>query len=714
MRFVDGRSLVSIVLAGLVLLGIAGGAAARGVSHPPRLGEEEPFQLFDANVRYTSDVSLPLTDYTPATVAPLLTGTWVSAARAVSRAAADGVSLLLVKVRLPISAGPQPVTFTLTSDLSGADPGSLWAIDDQGVEDASAQGGTIDGPPPPPRTTLTVPSFVFAGEGRFAFFLYRSPRNFDAAGTGQLASRTATVSTGGPSPLAVKVTIVRPLVVFVHGTFADNDTWASFPLWLSSANEVNGFQPPLGGLPFAADRISFNWIWNATGGVHDNAQTILAQLVRAIRAWRTATHTAGTQAEVITHSFGGFVARQVVQTQPDSSPLTPDGLGNFRSKENWGHGPIHKLITLAATHRGSASANASAFLNQHGASTGTTRGLACLAGEYIDQGAVRDQLVLSAALQALGQTRVPGHAVVGSGRALLDPTGFYAAEDKNAAELLDKSTGPYATAFTDPSCPYDALANYTFNLDKNVPPFTGSGSTCDVAPNYDQVVSAYSSQGLLPAGATTTPEDLETSSGLSLIGKLNHSALHDPAFGSPAIVSAVSDRLVFLLQQPTTSTFFGQFPAVASVAPTALEQQFSTFDPAWLEAGTSCPAPSYHAGCTASYTSIKVVPSQLTLEDSTPAPLFIYGLLNGHWVLAYAPTFVFATAPPINRNCPVTLTSSNPQVVNFDTNSVTGSSVPVAVGVGTTTIQVTVQGFTGTIPPVPVTVTGASISGTAR
>ena len=42
--------------------------------------------------------------------------------------------------------------------------------------------------------------------------------------------------------------------------------------------------------------------------------------------------------------------------------------------------------------------------------------------------------------------------------------------------------------------------------------------------------------------------------------------------------------------------------------------------------------------------SAKVIPTQLNLEDATPAPLFVYGLLNGQWVLAYSPTFAFASA----------------------------------------------------------------------
>ena len=127
---------------------------------------------------------------------------------------------------------------------------------------------------------------------------------------------------------------------------------------------------------------------------------------------------------------------------------------------------------------------------------------------------------------------------------------------------VDTPSGPYASAFTKAAvCPYDALANYTFNLNPDVPPLTG-GSQCTI-PDYDLTVSAYSSQGLLPITATTTTVDLEDISGLELIGRLNHTALHDPSAGSPEIVAAVSSRVLFLLQQPTTNPLFSHFPAVA-------------------------------------------------------------------------------------------------------------------------------------------------------
>ncbi len=697
-------ALVLLTLLGADLLAAASASARRPDGHPTA----SPFQLFDANVGYTSGIFLPLATYTPASVRPFTTQTWSDAARPVSRVAADGATLLLILAELPPGVGS--ATFSVRSEqLPAADPGSLWAVDDHGVTDASSQGGIIDTHPPGP-STLAV-STVVVGSRTFALLLYRAPRNFDGGATGSLAGRTVSVllvspSTGPPVTVA-SLTIVRPLVVFVHGTFVDNDAWTSFPLWHDSANELDDRQPSSSStLPFAADRISYYWIWNATGGVVEDAATILPQLVRAVRDWREATGTAATQADVVTHSFGGFVARQVAQTQPDPNPLTPVSNGNFRAAANWGHGSIHKLITLAATHRGSAVANATAYLNRNGLLPGFTRFFACLTGQYVDRGALRDQMVLSPALRALGPTRVPGHAVVGSGRALLDPSGSYAGRARTFGGFLDNPFGPYATAFHDPDCPYDAFYDFVFNLDKNVPPVTGSGTTCSVVPNYDLTVSAGSSQGLMPAGATTTPTDLQRSSGLDLIGRLNHAGFIDPSNGSAAIVDAVSNRLVFLLQQPTTSSFFSPFPAVASITPTALEQLFGLFDPSWLQTGDLCLPPLYRPGCTAVYSRIKIVPERLVLEDSTPAPLYVYGLLNGQWVLAHSPTFLFDSAPAVNRNCAVTLTSSAPTVVSFVTNPDTSAKVPVATGIGTATISITVQGFTGNIPTVPVTVTG--------
>jgi pimeloyl-ACP methyl ester carboxylesterase len=569
-------------------------------------------------------------------------------------------------------------------------------IDDGQLVDASVLGGAIDSSRVvTEKPSLSVPSFV-VGRRRFAFVLYRAPRNFDTTtgSTAQLESRTVRITAWDASfTITETLTVVRPLVVFIHGTSADNDAWLPFPLWRDSANEVHGFTA--GTLPFHATRISFHWIWNATGGVRENAASILAQLVVALRDWSEATGTAATQADVVTHSFGGFIARQVIQTQPDPNPLSRRTLQNFRAAANWGHGSIHKLITLAATHRGAATANTTAYINAKGGTPGLARETACGHGVYIDKGALRDQMVLSEALKALGESRVPGHAIAGAGRAALDPSGSYS-QGFLALFFADTFNGPYqqAAGANKSACLTDTLTNYVFNLDPNVPPVSGSDKTCSIEPNYDLVVSVDSSLGLIPPIATTTAADL------GLVGFLNHSAIHDPGFGSAAIVEKVSDRVVFLLTRGTTSQYFSYFPAVTSVSATALEERFSKeFEPAWLDVGTRCPSPSYTPGCPA-YAELQVIPAHLRLEDSTPMPLLVYGLLDGEWVVAYSPTSSDSTS----RNCPIALTSFDPSVAAISANDVTGAQTVVAAGVGATSITVSVRGAGDLV--VPVTVTG--------
>jgi len=683
----------------LLFVGRGADSVAEARSSGP-IASAQRLEFFDANLQYTSGIFLPRPSDSVDSITPLTSPTWTAAARLIARVAADGVSLIVVRLSLPATT-VGPVRVSLVSEHADAEPGSLWSIDDPRVVDASPLGGAIDSVGVPPEHTIVVPS-TLVGAQRFAFVLYRAPRTFDAptGSTARLASRHVTITAStASSPLTGTLTVVRPLIVFIHGTGADNDAWLPFPLWRDSANEVHGFAP--GTLPFDATRVSFNWIWNATGGVDDNAATILPQLVAALRDWREATGSAATQADVVTHSFGGFIARQVVQTQPDPNPLAGETSRNFRAADNWGHGSIHKLITLAATHRGAASANTTAYLNANGLIPGLGRETACENGVYIDKGALRDQMVLSDALRALGETRVPGHVMAGSGRAVLDRSNTFQLA-LTALVFADKSGGPYQTAagFNNSACPTDTLANYIFNLDPNDPPVSGSDRTCGVTPNYDLVVSADSSLGTMPIGASTSAADL------GFVGVLNHSAIRDPAYGSVAIVAKVSDRIVFLLQQETTSPYFSHFPAVAAMPPTPLETRFSEeFSPSWLEVSTErarrvCQqAPSYDSSCP-TYASFLVVPARLRLDDTTPTPLSVYGFLAGEWVLAYSPTSNATTS----RNCPVTLTSLDQTVATIATNDVTGAQTVVAAGPGRTSITVSVHGVSRLV--VPVTVTG--------
>jgi pimeloyl-ACP methyl ester carboxylesterase len=567
------RALLSLVL--LLVFGSYLPGTAHGKDKPVVLN----LALFDANPDYTGGVFLPVRTDTAASLAPLTSDAWSAAARPVRRVAADGVTLLLLRAELP-RGYRGPVKFRIEGS---SDPGSLWRVDDRKVTDNSAAGGARDDDPPGHKHQLSVQA-VRIGNESFAFALYRAPRDFDPDGgpaTAALREREAHVRVQlpgkpGHGETARTLAIVRPLVIFIHGTWGSAATWQNFPLWQNSANEMRNFQfDSAVTLPFAATRVSFDDFLDASGPVVETAQLVLPRIVAALKEWRQATGSAGTQADVITHSFGGFVTRMVAQTQPDPDPLTPDGNHNFRAAANWGHGLIHKLITLAATHRGSAEANHLAYLNHFGHTPGALRELAdFFTHNPIDNGAVRDQMVLSPALRSLEETRVPGHSIAGSGLVRLDDTTSYAAS-LLFLQSFDVPNGPYQSAGSvtrdgNPDwCAFNRLSNYIFNLDYNTPPL-GPEPDCDLVPNYDLTVSEWSSRGLMPRSAFSNVFDINP----ALVGRLNHLQLHESA--------DVSDRIVFLLRQPTTSRYFAFFPAVMSIAPTPLEERFSTFDPAWL------------------------------------------------------------------------------------------------------------------------------------
>lgn len=679
--------------------------------------------LFDANPRYTSSVFLPLTEYTAESVAVLTTSAWMDNARERVGAAADGATLLLLAVQLDDASNDAPVQLLI--DSSGLPSGGLYPVDDQRLVDRSADGDHIeelsDGP-----TELLVDTVLIGGE-RWAFALYRAPRNYDGATPLDTRERPITVSAYQSDALLIArhIDVVRPLLIFLHGTAGDTSNWDEFPLWRDSSNEVVGFVR--GTTPFFAERISFQWIALASGHLIDNAATILPQIGRAVETWRDAIHIAATQADIVTHSFGGIIVRQVAQTQADLDPLTPADQSNYRAVTNWGHGSVHKLITLAASHRGSSLANSLAYLNE--LRDGALRGDLCLDGVDIAAGALVDQMVLSPAVRDLEDTHLPGHAVIGSGvMPFADPPSIagcasggcevcYAASgyhgEYSLYRLQDMPNGPYQEAgdlggsicgfsffcedFNYPS--FERLNNYLFNLTYS-PPFPYQD--CELQnqlPNNDLTVSACSSQGKQPRGAYSTVADFAP----ELVGHLAHTEM----VKSPA----VSDRVQFLLQQPTTSTYFAPFAATGD--PTCLEEQLMSVGTVLgLDRGqpcsagpgdslantcykscNSCEATSTTPPCFAEY---RVLPDPLVLHQiGQAAPVFVYGRvahgpLDGQW------TNVQSLANGIW--CSVAMSSDTPAVAGITTWAAlshfpdkSGINVVDAVGDGVAALTLTVQ-----------------------
>jgi pimeloyl-ACP methyl ester carboxylesterase len=682
--------------------------------------------VFDANLLFTSGVFVPVQQYTSAGVAPLTTAAWTSAARPITRVAADGASLLILRATLAM-ADASPVTFSLQA--GGMQSGGLFAIDDQNLVDSSSDGGTIDGEDPGP--TQLVVDTVVVGNQRYAFALYRSPRDFDVPGgsTNDLREYAIEVNLSQSNGSASEqITIVRPPVVFVHGTFDDNSAWLDFNLWKDSANEINNYAPTAT-LPFDADRISYQWIHLSGGHMSDNAATIVPQLTRSLQNWREVASAAGTQADVVTHSFGGPVTRQAIQTQPDSNPVTPNDQANFRAATNWGHGTIHKLITLSGSHRGSPVANLVSLVNANGlngtSSPGLLRSILCLDAIDVGAGALGDQLVLSPAMEGLDETPVPAHAFAGSGIVPNEAPGLAASAMPTTFGLgsyhgeywsyqcLAAPDGPYgqagAVSQTDcinlllgsgpespfDNCAYNRLTNYTFNLSYDVPPLKpmSEDSNCTPVhgPNYDLTVSDLSAQGMLPAAAFTSAAELNP----ALVGHLNHTEMRS----NPMVSAAVTA----LLHAPAASPSFARFPATGS--PTALEQELANVgSPAGLTLGEACSAPpivgptncylpcSETPGNIPCFKELKVHPSPLVIRGfGIPAPIFIYALyfdpnggpLDGKWVNVQSVGTGFW--------CTVTMTSSNDAVASIQTGQPADQPVVVGVSTGQATVTVTVE-----------------------
>lgn len=552
--------------------------------------------VFDANIDYTADVQLPVPQGAAgqAALQRLVSAEWTALAKSRTRAAADGVTLLLLRVKLKASDA-SPYTFRLEGRAGEGDLGSLWRVDDPKVTDASSSGGARRTSPPGEILLQVDP--VAVGTDRYAFALYRTPLNFDPLGVGEtdpgsMRERNVNVLFGGDG--VQSITIVRPLVIFQHGTFDYPEGWKDFPLYRDSSNEKRGFGEGAP-LPFYASRTKF---WDpqlvSAGPMLLNAQRILEDLHRRLDEWRSVTDTAATQADVVTHSFGGPCTRMATQLQSSSDPLTrAKGYLQFRSARNWGHGLIHKLICIAGTHRGSHIPNHLAYINHNSRWPGWMR---VLTGKPpvthpMDYGAVEDQFVLSPALKGLKETRVPGHAIVGSG--LLEFATWNELAPFLGNYAFDKPDGPYSRAGSlgkwvrvpivifprvfAPDVPtgidwanFRKLTNYHFNLDFEKP------TDPTLSPDYDLTVASLSMKGGMPRTAYSDVTDLQLQIGqpADLVGRVSH-VIEETS-------GAVSQRVRFLLHRPVESTYFAYFPAVGT-QPTTAEKKFDTFSQAkWL------------------------------------------------------------------------------------------------------------------------------------
>jgi pimeloyl-ACP methyl ester carboxylesterase len=206
-----------------------------------------------------------------------------------------------------------------------------------------------------------------------AFAVYYPPVDFVRPGyaedntVGWRAIQFSVSSQSGSLSYSSPLKLLRPPIVLVHGFWDSQDLWNSFPLYQNLAWNNNGF------VRFSIERANYDIPLTATWGSPTadttdwsttylpsdlakananqlsftyNAPRVFNNIQDAIADFRNGGNVLGkpaaaAQADVVAHSMGGLVAREI--------SMLPQYLGN----ESFGVGNIHKLITIGTPHYGS-------------------------------------------------------------------------------------------------------------------------------------------------------------------------------------------------------------------------------------------------------------------------------------------------------------------------------------------------------------------------
>jgi pimeloyl-ACP methyl ester carboxylesterase len=232
--------------------------------------------------------------------------------RTVAGVAADGVSHVLIALQ---TRSGLPIDFTNSGDGCLFDP-------TQESPDACHQGGlaTI------PITPVPDDKGIY-----YAIVGYIAPVDFEATtNTGDVQqTRQVIITADDPNNTSISVQIVRPPIVLIHGIWSSGGTWSHLIPHL----------PPF----------SFyvaNYSGTSGSSVTVNDPIIFGEITSFLTGFRSSKNVAAAQVDVVAHSMGGLVTRQV---QADS---------NNRRQSNYMQGPIHKLITVGTPYAGSPFADA--------------------------------------------------------------------------------------------------------------------------------------------------------------------------------------------------------------------------------------------------------------------------------------------------------------------------------------------------------------------
>lgn len=256
---------------------------------------------------------------------------------------ADGISEAIV--RIPANSVGENLFVTVVND-QGETSGSV-------AED----GGLIQiGSAADLATSSIGVSAVATDAGPMAFAVYVAPKDFARNSSDfPLVQRKVTLfvqSSDVPGATSTKdVTVVRPPVVLVHGLWASREDFKNFgPLWdgakpdsrfvIKAADYSDFITGITSSIPQFSSSVLAQVRENALG-LAFNAPHVLSQINDFIADYRQVKKVAAVKADVVAHSMGGIVVRAMFASLPE-----------FSSEQNFGSGPINKLITIGTPHLG--------------------------------------------------------------------------------------------------------------------------------------------------------------------------------------------------------------------------------------------------------------------------------------------------------------------------------------------------------------------------
>lgn len=398
-------------------------------------------------------------------------------------AVADGVSLLLLRAE---SNKAGTVTFRLPNQQAG----SLDHLDGlQLKQKFKKPSASLD------LQSLDAKTVEFEGK-HYAFALYAPPRDFSGVSSAKSTRRTLNIgerevqvelrsipvevalqtadsgSSTNPATKEFPIQLARPPVVLVHGTYDNPEN-----CWQTTTQRGPSLLRRLTNAGLAVYMVDFEKSNGRKGSgpsrfednktvVWDKAHNGIEQALLDFRS--SQLELAATQADVVGHSLGGVLPR--VYASPQYNP-------DYKRPANFQQGDIHRLLTIASTHHGSDMprvfhALRAIKIGEQGLFDWlASRGLYGFADwkTGLDTGAALDQIPGSRALQRIGPTPIPSHAIglVAMARDMYDFEAKYRNEAIAVCEIFYEHPNMLEKVFTQVQQKEDAnrLLDYLQTLD---------------------------------------------------------------------------------------------------------------------------------------------------------------------------------------------------------------------------------------------------------